>query len=224
MPAVRVTRTTPPRRRSRHPKMVLVSETGRRITIPYAPVEVDHDGEAPIWVELDRALREPTLEYAGMPLQRRQFDLAIVRDGHTSVEDILNQLRQVTRRRERVTISSMGISLGGVWRVTDLTYKSTRRQPGTNAIVRAVAGVEIKRAADAELAVGPVSGGVSTAAADAPDTAKPNRYTVKPGDTLWAIAQNTYGDGARWSVIADANGIRDPRRLTVGQTLTLPAA
>lgn len=224
MPTVRVTRTAPPRSRTRrHPKMVIVSDTGRRITIPYAPVQVDHDEEAPVWVELERAQRTPALEYAGMPLQRRSFDLNIVRDGHRAVEDILNDLRQVTRRRERITISSMGVSLGGVWRITDLAYKSLKREQGTNAIVHAVAAVEVKRASDVTVAVGPVSGGAKTPTPAASETARPQQYTVKSGDTLWVIAQRTYGDGARWKEIADANGIRDPRTLKVGQVLTLPA-
>jgi hypothetical protein len=224
MAVVRVTRRVPSRPRGGgHPKMVIVSETGRRITVPYAPVEVDHDGEAPVWVELDRSLRHPALEFAGMGLQRRTFPLNVVRDGHEPVEDLLNELRLVTRRRERVTISSMGVSLGGVWRITDLAYRSRKRQEGTNAIVRADVNLEIRRAADVDLAVGPVTGGVSKAAP--PSTAeepKVRRYTVKAGDTLWAIAQRTYGDGAKWNRIADANGIRDPRTLKVGQVLTLP--
>lgn len=30
-------------------------------------------------------------------------------------------------------------------------------------------------------------------------------YTVKPGDTLWALAQKVYGDGNRWRDLAEAN-------------------
>jgi nucleoid-associated protein YgaU len=52
------------------------------------------------------------------------------------------------------------------------------------------------------------------------DVAK--RYLVRPGDTLMGIAAAHYGDGARWRVIAGANGIEDPRRLTPGLSLTIP--
>ena len=47
-------------------------------------------------------------------------------------------------------------------------------------------------------------------------------YTVKPGDTLGAIARTMYGNPAKYPLIADANHITDPRRIWVGQVLTIP--
>lgn len=47
-------------------------------------------------------------------------------------------------------------------------------------------------------------------------------YTVKKGDTLSGIAQRELGDSKRWREIADANDIRDPRSIKVGQKLRLP--
>lgn len=52
------------------------------------------------------------------------------------------------------------------------------------------------------------------------DVAK--RYTIRPGDTLMSIAAELYGDVALWRVIADANAIDDPRRLTGGRVLAIP--
>lgn len=41
---------------------------------------------------------------------------------------------------------------------------------------------------------------------EVPETAVgPSTYMVKHGDTLWEIAQEIYGDGARWHEIFDAN-------------------
>ena len=48
--------------------------------------------------------------------------------------------------------------------------------------------------------------------------------TIKRGDTLWAIAAQTLGDGNRWREIAAANGIRDPRALKVGQKIVIPGS
>jgi hypothetical protein len=48
------------------------------------------------------------------------------------------------------------------------------------------------------------------------------RHTVRAGETLSAIAAKYYGTAALWPRIADANGIRDPRKLQVGQILTIP--
>jgi nucleoid-associated protein YgaU len=48
------------------------------------------------------------------------------------------------------------------------------------------------------------------------------RYVVKPRDTLLAIAADLYEDSSLWRVIAQANGIDDPRALTPGQVLAIP--
>jgi len=49
-------------------------------------------------------------------------------------------------------------------------------------------------------------------------------YVVKPGDTLWQIAANEYGDGAMHALIEQANPGVDSSSLRVGQALTLPEA
>ncbi len=45
---------------------------------------------------------------------------------------------------------------------------------------------------------------------------------VKRGETLSSIAAEEYGNGSLWRVIAAANQLTDPRRLTPGQLLTVP--
>lgn len=45
---------------------------------------------------------------------------------------------------------------------------------------------------------------------------------VKAGDTLWAMAEQHYGDGTKWKLIAAANGITDPKKLQVGQVIQIP--
>ena len=54
-----------------------------------------------------------------------------------------------------------------------------------------------------------------------PDVAK--TYVVQPRDNLLGIAAAFYDDHAFWRVIARANGIDDPRALTPGQSLAIPA-
>jgi nucleoid-associated protein YgaU len=46
---------------------------------------------------------------------------------------------------------------------------------------------------------------------------------VKLGDTLSSIAGEEYNDPAMWRPIAEANGIDDPRSLTPGTVLAVPA-
>ncbi len=55
----------------------------------------------------------------------------------------------------------------------------------------------------------------------------PQTYTVVRGDCLWNIAKRFYGNGARYTVIYDANrGVigGNPNLIHPGQVLTIPAA
>lgn len=69
---------------------------------------------------------------------------------------------------------------------------------------------------------------VPTAPVAVPVAPQPARtYTVKTGDTLFAIAQKTLGNGARWKDILAANGKtlrNDAKNLKDGQVLTIPSA
>lgn len=53
---------------------------------------------------------------------------------------------------------------------------------------------------------------------------EPGAITVQPGATLWALANDRYGEGQRYVMIYEANRnqIRDPDLIYPGQVLTLP--
>lgn len=54
--------------------------------------------------------------------------------------------------------------------------------------------------------------------------AAPKSYTVVSGDTLWAIARRTYGDGSAWKKIYETNKTvigANPNLIYPGQVLTL---
>jgi len=56
-------------------------------------------------------------------------------------------------------------------------------------------------------------------------TSSPDRtkvYTLKEGDSLWAIADKEYGNPGQWRVIAEANDIENPRIPPVGQEIEIP--
>ena len=48
-------------------------------------------------------------------------------------------------------------------------------------------------------------------------------YTVQSGDNLWDIAVEVYGDGYRWTDIAQANNLVNPDLIHSGNVLSLPA-
>jgi len=70
---------------------------------------------------------------------------------------------------------------------------------------------------------------VASATVQAPRPAqtapKPKTYTVKSGDTLWAIAKKHLGNGSRYTEIYNLNKskIRNPNLIFPGQVLTLPS-
>jgi nucleoid-associated protein YgaU len=47
-------------------------------------------------------------------------------------------------------------------------------------------------------------------------------YEVQPGDTLFAISRNKYGDGTLYLVIARQNHLANPDLIVVGQQLLIP--
>ncbi|MFO1036730.1 MAG: peptidoglycan-binding protein LysM [Geminicoccaceae bacterium] len=49
-------------------------------------------------------------------------------------------------------------------------------------------------------------------------------YTVKKGDTLWAIAKAQYGEGGKYPAIFEANRpmLKHPDKIFPGQTLRIP--
>ena len=49
-------------------------------------------------------------------------------------------------------------------------------------------------------------------------------YVVQSGDTLFSISRKFYKSSNHWKVILNANrkSIRDPKKLTVGETLVIP--
>lgn len=110
------------------------------------------------------------------------------------------------------------------WCVTSIDWGvEDRRDDGQR--IRAYATVNLMEYVPVSLAVllpPPPSPAAAAAERAGPAPSGAGTYTVKRGDTLSVIAQHVLGNSARWHEIADLNGIRDPRRLQVGQVLRLP--
>ena len=81
-----------------------------------------------------------------------------------------------------------------------------------------IEGVE---AVNADQLVSPEIIESSTPASEVPTS---EFYTIKEGDTLWAIAQKYYGDGNKYQVIVEENleVIKDADKIYPGQTIRIP--
>lgn len=57
------------------------------------------------------------------------------------------------------------------------------------------------------------------------DIPEPTFYTIKKGDTLWAIAEEHYGNGAKYTDIVAANleVIKDADKIYEGQSIRIPS-
>lgn len=65
----------------------------------------------------------------------------------------------------------------------------------------------------------------TTAASTEPATAPVmsyNDYTVVAGDTFWGIAGKVYGDGSKFGLILEANGMTENSKLPIGTVLKIP--
>lgn len=209
-----------------HPKATLATASGLRITLPYAPVAVERNGTAPVFSAVPRPGLKPRVRKTGGQLERLAYSLTITaKDNQTSVETLLRQLRRAAAAGERVTFTH-GPSEAGAWYLEEFSTTSELRQHGTNNITRADATVTLVEASDGVTNVGPTTGGSTRpggkASGRGTDATRWHTYKVKKGDTLGKIADDYYGNPLLWRVIADANKIRNPDRLAVGQTLRIP--
>lgn len=61
----------------------------------------------------------------------------------------------------------------------------------------------------------------ATVKKERPSKTHAKSYTVKAGDTLWAIAKRELNDGSKYKEIAKLNNISNPNKINVGQVLRL---
>jgi nucleoid-associated protein YgaU len=114
---------------------------------------------------------------------------------------------EVQQEADKASIKKLLLTIPGIKQVKQkLTVASTATAPaGEPASTKTEESIEPSPAAD-------------TANATA------NTYTVQPGDTLWKIAKQHYGEGNQYLKIFEANKglLKDPDHIFPGQELVIP--
>jgi nucleoid-associated protein YgaU len=78
--------------------------------------------------------------------------------------------------------------------------------------LRAVVDISLGETPESSQAQNPTSGSLTGR----------RRHTMVAGDSLQSVAWTEYGDATLWRVLAEANGIDDPFRITPGRVLLIP--
>jgi len=219
--------------RPRVTRLTIVPEDGSAgpVYIPYSPTEIEHSGLGGEFAKVGRAGRKDALVYLREQLPVMSFtlfvaDRVIRQDSGFQVRQSLmltvSALQNYASKGTRLKIQYGSLETG-TWRITSFAVKSARRDPYNDEIKEADIDIEFTRVSDIVVGVGPVTGGVQPPPQTTPPASQPSRiYIVKKGDTLYAISIKYYGTGVHWGRIADANGIKDPRKLQIGTKLRIP--
>lgn len=219
-------------------RVTMIGDSGTVLSLPLAPTDMDHSGMARAYDQLERVGLKPILSKGSPGLRVYAFTLILAsrhpgHGGFDTSRPVVNELvtlQKFAESGERLQWTNFGRVERGFFRMTNLAFRYAQRKPGSNEVTVAEATIELTEASDVKIRIGPVSGGaVSTppkpptqAGSGAPVQQAGKTYTVVSGDTLWKIAQREYGNGAKYTVIADANGITNPNLIHVGQVLTIP--
>jgi LysM repeat protein len=149
------------------------------------------------------------------------MDLPIMIDNfrdNTSIEGIISDLVQMAlplgqfEPPPRVRIQGEAIPYTNLdWVIESITEGASIRNHNGNR-VRYEAVVKLRSFVDVSILQKSQSGGGKG----------PRIYVVKKGDTLSSIAAKLLGKASRWVEIARMNGIRDPKKIKVGQKLKVP--
>lgn len=164
--------------------------------------------EPDVTVAPSQVLRDNGIDPSGLRLQFGSDGTVTVSGTAASIED-----------RQRIPEILKGID--GINAVNDHMNVAAPAAPEPEeATPVAVEPMEIPRAdpvgtVEAPGGEGEVEGGAPASAAT---------YTVQPGDTLWKISEEHYGNGSKYMKIFEANRdlLDDPDKIFPGQELTIP--
>lgn len=213
---------------------------GDPIRVPYAPQQIEYQDFGGEYVTITRPGLVDALVYSRPKMRKLSFSLVLVdrelrsAGGSSTTVRMHDTISLFTRYatagiKMRMAYSSLE---AGSWRITSFGMSSILRSDFGNEVTHATCEVELTQASDIVTGLGPVTGGhgedtprqqgIPQPAVPGSITAQTGAHPVVAGDTLWSIAVRYYGNGNRWTDIAAANGITDPRLLFPGTILRIP--
>lgn len=210
-------------------------ETGRRVRFPLAPEEITVDTGAEIlsWqvirvgtIEMPRGRKPHRVSWRGMlPGQSRQAAIPTLLTAWRQPQDLIGDIAAFRDAGEpcQLLITETLINLAVYVVDFSHTYKG-----GFGDVEYSLSLTERRlleaRTTSEVLAMASASSTQPLQTLKRPVPATPKTYTVRPGDTLWAIAKRTLGDGSRWRDIYEANKATigpDANLIQVGMTLRI---
>ena len=114
-------------------------------------------------------------------------------------------------------------------RITEIGAAMAQADKPAEAAVETAAAPDAKKAeeeaaakAAAEAATKAEQQAAATTEAKPADAGSTGSHVIVAGDNFWNLAKTFYQDPTKWRIIADANPGNRPRRLKIGNTLTIP--
>jgi hypothetical protein len=186
------------------------------------------------WSEVPHPRGLTTVEWQGRPPRRAAFPLllaartrrALIDPGGSVERDValLTSWGQPTGSLAEPPVLRLdfGPAETGLYVLQALVPTVERRRPSDLARFLVEFDVELVEWREATILLTPAKQAAAARPAAAPAKPSGRTYTVRRGDTLSAIAARLLGKASRWPEIAKLNGVRDPRRLQIGQVLRIP--
>lgn len=200
----------------------LVTQDGRAVPLVYTPRRAEYTPPAVTFATIDRQGRDPLTRPAGRRPAGLRFTHTVYDQGRTVDGQIA---RLVGLADEGVPVRLINVSgmETGWWIIDDLQVdvraRTEQQQTAQARLTWELAPYTPVPVMDRKPARPP-------AAPTKPSTGtgpSQRTYTIKPGDTLWAIAARFLGSGREYPAIAAANDIANPNLIFPGTILTIPA-
>lgn len=210
------------------PAFVITSHVGNKLILPRAPRVTEFSNIGQNWSESERAGRESVMRRTSKKTREFSIDIELgVRDPRLTVMYQLRNLEHFAETVKPVKVSYTDRETGYYY-ITDFSYSITGRRESDNEPNRASVSMTFKRAVTEKIKVGALKSPPKPKPKKKPKPkpkpkkSKVRTHKMKKGDTLWDLARKYYGNPYKWKKLADANKIKNVRRIPIGKVIKIP--